>query len=83
MDLPQGYVLTKHAKEVMEKRQIQLEWVEHVLFAPELIEPDSIDPELEHRLAHIAEFGGRVLRVIVNTRAIPARVVTVFFDRRR
>ena len=83
MSQQRRYVLTQHAGEVMEKRQIQMEWVERVMFAPELIEPDVVDPQLEHRLAHIAEFGGRMLRVIVNTRAVPTRVVTVFFDRRR
>lgn len=50
--------------------------------APERVELDEVDPDLEHRLARIPEFGNRVLRVIVNPSVTPARIVTVFFDRR-
>ena len=46
------------------------------------MEPDPIDPELEHRLGRIDEYDGRVLRVIVNATVTPPRVVTVYFDRK-
>ena len=36
-----------------------------------------------HRLARIPEWGNRVLRVIVNGKSVPPRIVTAFFDRRR
>lgn len=75
-------VLTVHARDALAKREIALAWVEQVLNAPEDTEVDRIDPMLVHYLARIAENGGRVLRVIVNTQADPQRVVTVFFDRR-
>ena len=45
-------------------------------------EPDRRDAALEHRLGVIDEFGGRVLRVVVNPSAIPIGVVTVYFDRK-
>jgi hypothetical protein len=77
------YRLTGHARDALEKRQIQLEWLEKTLAAPEWTEKDMIDVELEHRLARIEEFGGRVLRVVVNAHAAPPRVVTAYFDRRR
>ncbi|HPC95264.1 MAG TPA: DUF4258 domain-containing protein [Sedimentisphaerales bacterium] len=77
------YHLTEHARDAVEKRGIRLAWLEKTLAAPEWTEKDVIDNELEHRLARIAEFGGRVLRVIVNTHAAPPRVVTAYFDRRR
>ncbi|HUT51797.1 MAG TPA: DUF4258 domain-containing protein [bacterium] len=77
------YQLTLHAEDALEKRRIPREWMERVLSSPESSEPDSIDPELEHRLAPIEEFEGRILRVIVNTAAVPPRVITVYFDRRR
>lgn len=35
-----------------------------------------------HYLKAIHEFGERVLRVVVNDRVVPRRVVTAFFDRR-
>jgi len=77
------YVLTEHARDALKKRQIQIAWMKHALNAPEVIEADPVDPDLEHRLARIPDFGDRVLRVIINNRRTPPHVVTVFFDRRR
>lgn len=77
------YVLTQHARDALEKRQIAIAWLERVLERPEWTEPDPVDAALEHRLAVIPEFGSRVLRVIINTTTSPPRVVTTYFDRRR
>jgi len=77
------YNLTAHAKDALAKRQIALEWMEQVLSAPEWTERDPADADLEHRLAHVAAFGNRVLRVIVNVKIDPPRIVTAYFDRRR
>ncbi|MCS6997458.1 MAG: DUF4258 domain-containing protein [Casimicrobiaceae bacterium] len=77
------YVLTEHARDALRKRRIEVAWVERALTAPEATEADPVDPELDHRLARIPEFGNRVLRVIVNVRRTPPRIVTAFFDRRR
>jgi hypothetical protein len=78
-----NYHLTEHARDALEKRRIPLEWLERALGAPEWTEKDLIDRDLEHRLARIPEFGGRVLRVIANVNATPPRIVTVYFDRKR
>lgn len=78
-----NYSLTEHARDALEKRRITREWLERTFAAPELVERDAIDPDLEHRLTHIPEFGGRTLRVIVNVRVVPPRIVTAYFDRRR
>jgi len=48
---------------------------------PQRIEADRVDSTLEHRMARIEQYGGRVLRVVVNTSSKPPRIVTVFFDR--
>lgn len=77
------YLLTEHARDALKKRQIEAAWMEQVLTAPEVTEADPVDPELEHRLARIPEFGNRVLRVIINSKKRPPLIVTVFFDRRR
>lgn len=78
-----AYELTEHARDALAKRHIALEWVERAFDAPEATEADPVDPDLEHRLARIPEWGNRVLRVIINGKTLPPRIVTVFFDRRR
>jgi hypothetical protein len=77
------YVLTEHARDALEKRLIPVDWLEQALTKPEVTEADPVDPDLEHRLARIPEFGNRVLRVIINGKRTPPLVVTLFFDRRR
>lgn len=72
---------TRHAVQVMEERIIPMDWVERVVTEPTLRTSDAIDPEVERFFRRIPEHGGRVLRVAVNTRAAPWRVVSVFFDR--
>ena len=77
-----NYALTEHATKVLVERQIPIEWLERALQEPILREPDPNDASLERRYCPIAEFNGRVLRVVVNTSVEPVRVVSVFFDRR-
>jgi hypothetical protein len=77
------YTLSEHALESLRKRPvIRREWLERVLANPKRTEADRVDPDLEHRLGRIDEFGGRVLRVIVNRTKVPLSVVTVYFDRK-
>jgi hypothetical protein len=75
------FELTKHAKKVLTEREIPVKWLERTLAAPELVLPDPDDARVERRYRRIPEFGGRVLRVAVNTTVEPKRVVSVFFDR--
>jgi hypothetical protein len=75
------YELTNHAQVVLAERGIPAAWVERVLAAPTQTHADEIDPALEHRLGRIAEYGGRVLRVILDPTATLVRIVTAFFDR--
>ena len=70
-----------HTLDVLEERMIDQEWVQRVVETPNLLIPDSEDPQLLHALAPVPENGGRVLRVIYNAEAVPAHVVTAFFDR--
>jgi hypothetical protein len=78
-----NYSLTEYARDALKKRRIVQEWLERAFTTPESVERDTVDPELEHRLARIPEFGGRTLRVIVNVQVLPPRIVTACFDRRR
>ena len=43
---------------------------------------ENHDDGTAHYLSSVPERGGRILRVVVNAKASPAVVVTVFFDRR-
>jgi hypothetical protein len=76
-----NFELTQHAKKVLAERGISPEWVARTLANPELTRPDPSDATVERRFRRIPEFGGRVLRVAVNTSVEPCRVVRVFFDR--
>lgn len=67
---------TRHAVQVMEERVIPREWVELAVAEPALRTPDPSDPEVERFFRHVPEHGGRVLRVAVNTRVVPWRVVS-------
>lgn len=75
------YRFTQHAQDRLEKRQVQIEWIERALSNPDVVEEDKSDPDLRHHLLVIAEYDNRVLRVIVNPTTIPAKVVTFYFDR--
>lgn len=72
---------TRHALDALAKRNIPVEWVERALGKPDRVEPDRIDPALEHRLLAITEHDGRVLRVVVNPSVSPELVITAYFDR--
>ena len=72
---------TKHAKRALKEREISIEWVERAVRAPELRQPDVNDSEAERFYSKIPENDNRILRVVVNTRVAPWRVVSVFFDR--
>ena len=76
-----NYELTRHARERVRERKIELAWIERALTRPDRTEPDEVDPDLEHRLAIIPEKGGGVLRVVCRPGADPLRVVTAHFDR--
>ena len=76
-----NYELTQHARKVLEERGIAVDWMERTLAEPEEVSPDPGDVEIQRFFRAIPEFGGRVLRVAVNTTVEPWRVVSVFFDR--
>ena len=76
-----GLEYTRHAIQAMAEREIAEEWVELVVTQPALRTPDPGDPEVERFFRRIPDYGDRALRVAVNTRAAPWRVVSVFFDR--
>ena len=78
---PEGFRLTRHAKAVIERRGIAVEWIARTLANPVAQEPDILDPSARHSLRSIPEFGGRVLRVVYNPGEAPPLVITAYFDR--
>jgi Domain of unknown function (DUF4258) len=74
-------VLSKHAQDMIEEREIPLEWIEHVLQHRIFEEPDRQTPGAIRAYAPIAAFGNRVLRVVYVETGSVIRVITLFFDR--
>ena len=72
---------TRHAVHVMAERRIPNEWVELAVTEPAFRMDDPNDSDVERFFRPFPEYGGRILRVAVNTRAAPWRVVSAFFDR--
>ena len=72
---------SSHAMDVMVERGIPVEWVERTVAEPGLRAPDAHDPSVDRFFRSIPEYEDRVLRVAINTRVVPWRVVSVFFDR--
>jgi hypothetical protein len=77
-------VYTEHAKHSAKERLIDTSWVLSTVRKPEFEdeEADPKDAELERFYRRIPERENRVLRVVVNTKLAPWRIVSVFFDRR-
>ena len=75
------YEFTSHATFALNSRKINETWVFDCLKNPDLIETDSEDFEVKHFFKKIPSNGNRVLRVILNFKADPQKVITVYFDR--
>ena len=78
---PPTLAYSRHALHVMAERLLPVEWVELAVAEPASRTPDPNDPDVERFFRPIPEHADRVLRVAVNTRVVPWRVVSVFFDR--
>ncbi len=74
-----GYKLSNHAKERLYLRvEIKTKWIAQALESPLMVKTVS---EYEvHYYKDISQYGGRVLKVVVNP--VTKVIVTVFFDRR-
>jgi hypothetical protein len=72
-----------HAMDVMEQREIMIEWVARVVDDPTLVVRDEYDPSLVRAFGPVPERDGRVLRVVYNPEGEGDSVwiVTTFFDR--
>lgn len=73
-------ILSIHAQEALEKRQLRLEWIERTITWPDFTHPDP-DPALTRSFKRITEADGRILRVVHRARRDDILIVTVHFDR--
>ena len=74
------FAYTVHARDMLNERGIPDSWVVRAVGSP--LRTEDHDDGTTHYLGNVPERGGRVLRVVVNTKVSPPIVVTVFFDRR-
>ena len=74
--------LTKHAQEAISARGIAVDWIEAAVSVPDWIEPDPRHPDRVRSYKAIAEYGGRVLRVVHRPEGDDILIITVHFDRR-
>ncbi|MBV9553722.1 MAG: DUF4258 domain-containing protein [Alphaproteobacteria bacterium] len=74
-------VLTKHAQDMLDEREIPFNWIERVLDAPVFEEPDTTHIGAIRAFAPIVEFGNRMLRVVYYDSEAAIRVITLHFDR--
>jgi len=56
--------LTKHAREAIDFRNMAFAWIEAVVHVPDFVDRDPRHPERKRSYKAIAEYGGRVLRVV-------------------
>lgn len=79
--MSQPITFTKHALEMMDNRNIQMDWVEFTLAKPETTKIDERDTSLVLAFRKIPAFDMRWLRVVYRETEIGKLVITAFFDR--
>jgi hypothetical protein len=73
--------LTRHAQEAMGARSIAFTWIEQAVTSPDFVEADPRHAERTRSYKAIAEYGGRVLRVVHRPERDDIVIITVHFDR--
>lgn len=74
--------LTQHARDAVEERELDMDWLERTAREPDWIHPDPRRPGVERRFRRIPEFGDRVLRAACYETTTEIRILTVFFERK-
>ena len=72
---------TAHALEALQRRAIDVEWVEQTLRDPQRRETDPTDLGVMRSFRAFSEADGRVLRVVHRSEQEDVVVITAFFDR--
>ncbi|MCF6244526.1 MAG: DUF4258 domain-containing protein [Sulfurovum sp.] len=70
--------LSKHAKDVMENRQIKEAWIDAILSNPSVT--FDIQKNEKHLYGIVSEYDKRCLKVVINP--LTNLVITTYFDRK-
>lgn len=73
--------LTRHAQLMIERRRIEVKWIEDTIDAPDTTRQDDRDESLILAFRRVPEADGRWLRVVYRREGPLCVVVTAFFDR--
>ncbi|MFG1375821.1 DUF4258 domain-containing protein [Xanthobacter autotrophicus] len=73
--------LSRHAEVAAREREIERDWIERAIVAPDWEAADDGDPSLRRVYVAVPERGGRILRVVYREDELGVFVVTVFLDR--
>ena len=73
--------LTKHAQEAIGLRGIDFAWLEATANSPDFVEIDPRHADRARSYKAIAEYGGRVLRVVHRAEGNHIVIITAHFDR--
>jgi hypothetical protein len=79
---PKPLRFTRHALDALTERELQADWVEATVRAPDWREPDPHDPAVIRCFRVIPERGGRILRVALVETEAEIRILSAFLDRR-
>lgn len=73
-------IYTEHLREMLREREIDEKWIKETMSSPDQIIEN--EDGTTHYIKQIIQYDSRWLRVVVNKRTLPHKVVTAFFDRR-
>ena len=74
------YRFSEHAYDMLRERNIQEAWVKSAIENPD--KKETMPDGTVHYVKRIKEFEDRYLRVVVNPKVEPKKIVTLFFDQR-
>ena len=80
MDEEIEYVISNHAKSMIQERNLDEDWLWRALRSPDEISRGK-DGNL-HVFKEIPEKNNKYIHLIINDENTPHRIVTIFFDRR-
>jgi hypothetical protein len=76
-------IFSPHALEMLAERNIERQWAERTVTAPDFVEADPAHADRRRAFRSVPECEGRILRVVYVQSGLDMRVITAFLDRGR